>query len=132
MTNEEDENFLSKVSMDNKEDDNDNVVDSILNKDDDNISKTELDGSIETLIERLQSLDLQESLIPEKAKNKAEQHGEERKLDTKEKLYKKSLRIFAFREKYKDARAIQLPQKRNREPKDVRLNSQYQKESSIP
>ena len=106
MTNEEDENFLSKVSLDNREDDNDNVVDSILNKDDDNISKTELDGSIETLIEILQSLDLQESLIPEKAKNKAEQHGEERKLDTKETLYKKSLRIFAIREKNKDAKSI--------------------------
>ena len=131
MTNEEDENFLSKVSMDNREDDNDNVVDSILNKDDDNISKTELDGSIATLIERLQSLDFQESLIPEKAKKPSNTERKE-KLDTKEKLYKKSLRIFAFREKYKDARAIQLPQKRNQEPKDVRLNSQYQKESSIP
>ena len=92
MTNEEDENFLSKVSMDNREDDNDNVVDSILNKDDDNISKTELDGSIETLIERLQSLDLQESLIPEKAKNKAEQHGEERKIRYKRKAIQEKIK----------------------------------------
>ena len=96
MTNEEDENFLSKVSMDNREDDNDNVVDSILNKDDDNISKTELDGSIETLIERLQSLDFQESLIPEKAKNKAEQHGEERKIRYKRKAIQEKLKNLCF------------------------------------
>ena len=118
--------------MDNREKGNDNVIDSIFNKDDDSISKTELDGSIATLIERLQSLDFQESLIPEKAKTKPSNTERKEKLDTKEKLYKKSLRIFAFREKYKDARAIQLPQKGNQEPKDVRLNSQYQRESSIP
>ena len=57
MTTEDDDNFLSKISMEHKEDD-DNVIDSILNKDDDNISKSDLDGNIATLIEKLQSLDL--------------------------------------------------------------------------
>ena len=43
--------------MEHKEDD-DNVIDTILNKDDDIISKSDLDGNIATLIEKLQSLDL--------------------------------------------------------------------------
>ena len=81
--------------MERKEDDG-NVLDSILNKDDDNISKSDLDGNIATLIEKLQSLDLQESIIPEKAKNKAEQHAERGKLDTKGKEYKRSLRYFVI------------------------------------
>ena len=84
---EEDETFLSKISIDNKEEDSDNVIESILNKNDDNISKSELDDNIATLIEKLQSLELQESLIPEKAKNKAEQHGEERTIRYKRKKY---------------------------------------------
>ena len=58
MTTEDDDNFLSKISMEHKEDD-DNAIDSILNKDDENISKSDLDGNIATLIEKLQSLDLQ-------------------------------------------------------------------------
>ena len=70
MTTDDDDNFLSKISMERKEDD-DNVLDSILNKDDDNISKSDLDGNIATLIEKLQSLDLQESIIPEKAKKQS-------------------------------------------------------------
>ena len=38
MTTEDDDNFLSKISMEYKKDD-DKVIDSILNKDDDNISR---------------------------------------------------------------------------------------------
>ena len=45
MTTDDDDNFLSKISMERKEDD-DNVLDSILNKDDDNISKSDLDGTL--------------------------------------------------------------------------------------
>ena len=69
MATEDDDTFLSNISMEYKEDD-DKVIDSILNKDGGNISKSDLDGNIATLIEKLQSLDLQESIIPGKAKNK--------------------------------------------------------------
>ena len=95
MTTEDDDNFLSKISMEHKDDD-DNVIDSILNKDDENISKSDLDGNIATLIEKLQSLDLQESIIPEKAKNKAEQHAEERKIRYKRKGIQEKLKILCY------------------------------------
>ena len=42
MATEDDDTFLSKLSLEYKEDD-EKVVDSILNKDDDNISKNDLD-----------------------------------------------------------------------------------------
>ena len=42
------------------------------------ISKNDFDGNIATLVEKLQSLDLQESIIPKKAKKKAEQYAEEK------------------------------------------------------
>ena len=45
MTTEDDDTFLSKISMEYKEDD-DKVIDSILNKDDDNISKSDLDEAL--------------------------------------------------------------------------------------
>ena len=83
MATNDDEAFLSKISL--NQDEHENMIESILNKDEDNISKSELDDSIATLIEKLQSLDVQESMIPEKAKNKAEQHGEERKIRYKRK-----------------------------------------------
>ena len=83
MATNDDEAFLSKISL--NQDEHENMIESILNKDEDNISKSELDDNIATLIEKLQSLDVQESMIPEKAKNKAEQHGEERKIRYKRK-----------------------------------------------
>lgn len=49
MTTENDDIFLSKISMAYKED-NDQIIDSIINKDDDNMSKTDLDENIATLI----------------------------------------------------------------------------------
>ena len=100
MATEDDDTFLSKLSLEYKEDD-EKVVDSILNKDDDNISKSDLDGSIATLIEKLQSLDLQESIIPEKAKNKAEQHAEERKIRYKRKGIQEKLKILCYQRKIK-------------------------------
>ena len=104
MTTEEDDNFLSKISMEHKDDD-DNVIDSILNKDDENISKSDLDGNIATLIEKLQSLDLQESIIPEKAKNKAEQHAEERKIRYKRKGIQEKLKILCYQREIKKCKS---------------------------
>ena len=104
MTTDDDDNFLSKISMEHKDDD-DNVLDSILNKDDDNISKSDLDGNIATLIEKLQSLDLQESIIPEKAKNKAEQHAEERKIRYKRKGIQEKLKILCYQREIKKCKS---------------------------
>lgn len=55
-----------KISIDYKEDENDNVVDSILSKDDNKLSKIESVVNIATLIEKLESLELQESRILKK------------------------------------------------------------------
>ena len=126
MTTDDDDNFLSKISMEHKDDD-DNVLDSILNKDDDNISKNDLDGNIATLIEKLQSLDLQESIIPEKAKNKAEQHEGRGKFDTKGKEFKRSLKYFAFNGKSKNVKVIRQLPRREPEPKVEKLISLCQK-----
>ena len=104
MATEDDDTFLSKLSLEYKEED-EKVVDSILNKDDDNISKSDLDGSIATLIEKLQSLDLQESIIPEKAKNKAEQHAEERKIRYKRKGIQEKLKILCYQREIKKCKS---------------------------
>ena len=84
--------FLSKIHIENHHyDHDDREIDSILNKgDDDYIPKTELDNNIDKLIEKLQALEFQENLIAEKAKNKAEQHSEERKIRYKRKTFKKN------------------------------------------
>ena len=126
MTTEDDDNFLSKISMEHKEDD-DNAIDSILNKDDENISKSDLDGNIATLIEKLQSLDLQESIIPEKAKNKAEQHAEERKIRYKRKGIQEKLKYFVINGKSKDVRVIQQLLRKEPEPMAEKLISLYVK-----
>ena len=129
MATNDDEAFLSKISL--NQDEHENMIESILNKDEDNISKSELDDNIATLIEKLQSLDVQESMIPEKAKNKAEQHGEERKIRYKRKTYKINLRIFASKEKSKKVRAYPLHQKRRLDLKEHSLTSMFPKESWI-
>ena len=107
--------FLSKIALrNNLEEEDDKEIDSILNKeDDDYIPKTELDNNIEKLIEKLQSLDVQEALIAEKAKNKAEQHGEERKIRYERKTFKKNGKILPMVEKYKSSKVSLLLQKRN-------------------
>ena len=87
---------VSNISLDHKDHDDDKDIESILNKDDENISKTDLDSNISTLIEKLQSLDLQESIIPEKAKNKADQHAEERKIRYRRKNIQEKLKSLCF------------------------------------
>ena len=114
MAIQDDDTFLSKISMEYKEDD-DKVIDSILNKDDDNISKSDFDGDIATLIEKLQSLDLQESIIPEKAKNKAEQHAEERKIRYKRKGIQEKLKILCYQWEIKNVKVLLQLQRRKQE-----------------
>ena len=99
MATNDDEAFLSKISL--NQDEHENMIESILNKDEDNISKSELDDNIATLIEKLQSLDVQESMIPEKARNKGEQHCEERTLDLKERHIQDKLKTFCFQREIK-------------------------------
>ena len=96
---EVDSSFLSKIKIDTQpQDDDDKDIESILNKgDDDYIPKTELDSNIEKLVEKLQLLDTQEALVAEKAKNKAEQHGEERKIRYKRKNIQEKLKNLTFR-----------------------------------
>ena len=126
MTTDDDDNFLSKISMEHKDDD-DNVLDSILNKDDDNISKSDLDGNIATLIEKLQSLDLQESIIPEKQRTKRNNMQRRGKFDTKGKEYKRSLKYFVINGKSKNVKVILQLLKRKQEPKVEKLISLYRK-----
>ena len=97
--NDDDPSFLSRILPDSHpQDEDDRDIDSILNKgDDDYIPKTELDSNIEKLVEKLQFLDMQEALITEKAKNKAELHGEERKIRYKRKNIHEKLKNLTFR-----------------------------------
>ena len=91
-------------------------LDSILNKgDDDYIPKTELDSNIEKLVEKLKFLDMQEALITEKAKNKAELHGEERKIRYKRKNIHEKLKNLTFRREIQKFKSLPpTPKKRTR------------------
>ena len=119
-TNEEDDDkFLSKISL--NQDDND-MIESILNKDDDNISKSELDDSIATLIEKLQSLDVQEAMVPEKAKNKAEEHAEQRKLRYKRKKLQDKLKNLCFQREIQKSKSLPSSPKKKTRPEGAQTD----------
>ena len=115
--------FLSKIAMDNQEEDDDKEIDSILNTgDDDYIPKTELDNNIEILIEKLQSLDAQEALVAEKARNKAEQHSEERKIRYKRKNIQEKLKNLTYRREIQKFKSLPpTPKKKTRKMDDEEL-----------
>ena len=116
--------FLSKIHIENHHhDEDDREIDSILNKgDDDYIPKTELDNNIDKLIEKLQSLEFQENLIAEKAKNKAEQHSEERKIRYKRKNIQEKLKNLTYRREIQKFKSLPpTPKKRTKKSEEGTL-----------
>ena len=109
--------FSSRIHIENPpHEEDDNEIDSILNKGDgDYIPKTELDNNIDKLIEKWQSLEFQENLMAEKAKNIAEEHSEVRKLGIKEKKDSTKIENLTYQREIQKFRNFPLaPQKKTK------------------